>query len=60
MVFRVLVGIFVGAVLIAPIVSGDADIDLAQISATTQKVLEKIVLIVQLIASDQSSSIQGV
>jgi len=60
MVFRVLVGIFVGAVLIAPIVSGDADIDLAQMSATTQKVLEKIALIVQLIASDQSSSIQGV
>jgi len=58
--FRVLVGIFVGAVLIAPIVSGDADIDLAQISATTQKVLEKIVLIVQLIAADQSSTIQGV
>ncbi len=58
--FRVLVGIFVGAVLIAPIASGDADIDLAQISTTTQKVLEKIVLIVQLIASDQSSSIQGV
>ncbi len=58
--FRVLVGIFVGAVLIAPIISGDADIDLAQISATTQKVLEKVVLIVQLIASDQSSSIQGV
>ena len=60
MVFRVLVGIFVGAVLIAPIVSGDADIDLSQISTTTQKVLEKIVLIAQLIASDQSSSIQGV
>jgi len=58
--FRVLVGIFVGAVLIAPIVSGDADIDLAQISATTQKVLEKIVLIVQLIASDGNTTIQGV
>jgi len=60
MVFRVLVGIFVGAVLIAPIVSGDADIDLAQISATTQKVLEKIVLIVQLIAVDGNPTIQGV
>ena len=58
--FRVLVGIFVGVVLIAPIVSGDADIDLAQMSATTQKVLEKIVLIVQLIAADGNPTIQGV
>ncbi len=58
--FRVLVGIFVGVFLIAPIVSGDADIDLAQITATTQSVLEKIVLIAQLIAADQSSTIQGV
>ena len=60
MVFRVLVGIFVGAVLIAPIVSGDADIDLAQITATTQSVLEKIALIVQLIAADGNPTIQGV
>ena len=58
--FRVLVGIFVGVFMIAPIVSGDADIDLAQISATTQKVLEKIVLIVQLIAADGNPTIQGV
>ncbi len=58
--FRVLVGIFVGVVLIAPIVSGDADIDLVQISTTTQKVLEKIVLIVQLIAADGNPTIQGV
>ena len=58
--FRVLVGIFVGVFLIAPIVSGDVDIDLAQITATTQSVLEKIVLIAQLIAADQSSTIQGV
>ena len=60
MVFRVLVGIFVGAFLIAPIVSGDVDIDLAQISSATQTVLEKVVLIVQLIASDGSSTIQRV
>ena len=60
MVFRVLVGIFAGAFLVSPILSGDVDIDLAQISATTQSILEKVVLIVQLIASDQSSSIQGV
>ena len=58
MVFRVLVGIFVGVFLIPPIISGDIDLD--QISATTQTILEKVVLIVQLIASDQSSSIQGV
>jgi len=53
MVFRVLVGIFVGAFLIPPIISGD--IDLAQITATTQTVLEKVVLIVQLIAHDGKS-----
>ena len=58
--FRVLVGIFVGAFLIAPVISGDADIDLAQISATTQTILEKVVLIVQLIASDGKPGIQGV
>ena len=58
MVFRVLVGIFVGVFLIPPIISGD--IDLAQITATTQTVLEKVVLIVQLIASDGKSVIQGV
>ena len=58
--FRVLVGVFVGVFMIAPIVSGDVAIDLAQVAATTQTVFEKIVLIVQLIASDQSSSIQGV
>jgi len=60
MVFRVLVGIFVGAFLIAPIVSGDVDIDLAQISAITQNVLEKIVLIVQMISSDGKPILQGV
>ena len=58
--FRVLVGIFVGVFLIVPIVSGDVDIDLAQISATTQNVLEKIVLIVQLISSDGKPILQGV
>ena len=57
--FRVLVGIFVGAFLIAPIISGDVVIDLAQISSTTQSVLEKVVLIVQLIASDSNSMAQG-
>ena len=58
MVFRVLVGIFIGAFLIPPIISGD--IDLAQISATTQTVLEKVVLIVQLVASDGKPLVQGV
>ncbi len=58
--FRILVGIFVGAFLIAPIVSGDVEIDLVQISATTQTVLEKIFLIVQLIASDEKTGAQGV
>ena len=57
--FRVLVGILVGAFLIAPIVPGDVNIDLAQISATTQSVLEKAVLIVQLIASDGNTMAQG-
>jgi len=57
--FRVLVGVFVGAFLIAPVLSGDASVDLAQISATAQNVLEKVVLIVQLIASDGESGIQG-
>jgi hypothetical protein len=56
---RVLVGIVVGAFLIAPILSGDVEIDLAQISATTQSVLEKAVLIVQLIASDSNSMTHG-
>lgn len=60
MVFRVLVGIIVGAFLVSPIISGDVDIDLAQISATTQTILEKVVLIVQLIASDGKPMIQGV
>ena len=58
--FRVLIGIVVGAFLIAPVLSGDVDIDLAQISATTQSVLEKVVLIVQLIASDAKPGIHGV
>ena len=57
--FRILVGIIVGAFLIAPIMSGDVDIDLAQISATTQSVLEKVVFIVQLIASDSNTMAQG-
>jgi len=60
MVFRVLVGIFVGAFLISPIISGDIDIDLAQIFATTQTILEKVVLIVQFIASDEKPVLQGV
>ena len=58
--FRILVGIFVGAFLIAPIISGDAKIDLAQISATTQTVLEKVVLIVELVSSDVKPELQGV
>ena len=57
--FRVFVGIMVGAFLIAPIISGDVDVDLAQISATTQSVLEKVGLIVQLIASDTNTMTQG-
>jgi hypothetical protein len=58
--FRILVGIFVGAFLIAPIVSGDVEIDLSQIFATTQTVLEKVVLIVELVASDVKPGLQGV
>ena len=58
--FRVLVGIIVGAFLVAPIIAGDVDVDLSQISATTQSVLEKAVLIVQLIASDTRILAQGV
>jgi len=58
--FRILVGIFVGAFLISPIISGDVDIDLAQATATTQAVLEKVILIVQLMASDGKPVIQGV
>jgi len=58
MVFRVLVGIFVGVFLIPPIISGD--IDFAQITATTQNVFEKILLIVQLISSDGKPILQGV
>jgi len=60
MVVRILVGIFAGAFLVAPIISGDVDIDLVQISATTQTILEKVVLIVQLIASDGKPVVQGV
>ena len=60
MVFRVLVGIFVGIFLIAPIVSGDIKIDPAQISTTTQSILEKAVLIVQLIASNGTPVVNGV
>ena len=58
--FRVLVGIFVGAFLIAPIISGDVEIDLSQVTATTQSILEKAVLIVQLIASEGNSVVEGV
>ena len=57
---RVLVGIVVGAFLIAPILSGDIEIDLAQATATTQSVLEKVVLIIQLIANDGNTATQGV
>jgi len=60
MVFRVLVGIFVGAFLISPIISGDVDIDLAQITTTTKTVLEKVILIVQMISSDGQPMVQGV
>jgi len=55
MVFRVLVGIFVGVFLISPIISGDVNIDLAQTTATIQTGLEKVILIVQLIAHDGKS-----
>jgi hypothetical protein len=60
MVFRVLVGIFVGVFLIVPIVSGDVNIDLAQITATTQNVVEKVILIIQVITSDGKPMSQGV
>jgi len=60
MVFRVLLGIFVGVFLIVPIVSGDVNIDLAQITATTQNVVEKVILIIQVITSDGKPMSQGV
>jgi len=60
MVFRILVGIFVGVFLIVPIVSGDVNIDLAQITATTQNVVEKAILIIQVITSDGKPMSQGV
>jgi hypothetical protein len=60
MVFRILVGIFVGVFLIVPIVSGDVNIDLAQITATTQNVVEKVILIIQVISSDGKPLSQGV
>ena len=60
MVFRILAGIVVGAFLISPIISGDVEIDFAQISVTTQSIFEKVVLIVVLIASDGKPGIQGV
>ncbi len=60
MVFRVLVGIFVGVFLIVPIMSGDVNIDLAQITATTQNVVEKVILIIQVITSDGKPMSQGV
>ena len=60
MVFRILVGIFVGVFLILPIVSGDVNIDLAQITATTQNVVEKVILIIQVITSDGKPISQGV
>ena len=58
--FRILFGVIVGAFLIAPVLSGDVEIDLAHVTATTQSVLEKVVLIVQLVASDGTSVTQGV
>jgi len=58
--FRVLVGIIVGAFFVAPIIAGDVDVDFSQISEATQSVLEKAVLIVQLIASDTRILAQGV
>ena len=60
MVFRILVGIFVGVFLIVPIVSGDVNIDLPQITATTQNVVEKVILIIQVITSDGKPMSQGV
>jgi hypothetical protein len=57
--FRVLAGIIVGTFLIAPIIAGDVEVDLSQITQTTQSILEKAVLIVQLIASDTSTMAQG-
>ena len=54
----IMAGIFVGVFLVPPIISGD--IDFVQITTTTQTVLEKIVLIAQLIASDGKPMVQGV
>ena len=58
--FRVLFGVLAGIFVIAPFVSGDVGIDFAQISSATQTILEKAILVVQLIVSDGETMNQGV
>ena len=58
--FRVLFGVLAGIFVIAPLASGEVGIDLVQISSTTQTILEKAILVVQLIVSDGETMSQGV
>jgi hypothetical protein len=58
--FRILFGVLAGVFVIAPVVSGEANLDLAQISSTTQIILEKVILVVQFIGSDGQTMSQGV
>jgi hypothetical protein len=58
--FRVLFGVLAGVFLIAPVVSGEVKLDLAQISIATQTILEKAILVGQLIASEGQTMNGGV
>ena len=58
--FRVLFGVLAGVFVIAPLASGEVGIDLIQISLAAQTILEKVILVVQLIASDGETMNQGV
>ena len=48
--FRILFGVLAGVFIIAPIASGDLEIDVIQISNATQTVLEKTISIIHLIS----------
>ena len=58
--FRVLFGVLAGIFVFAPLASSEAGIDLVQISSATQTILEKAILVVQLIVSDGETMNQGV
>ena len=58
--FRVLFGVLAGIFVIAPLASGEVGIDLVQISSAAQTILEKAILVVQLIVSDGETMNQGV